>query len=85
VKGGESFFRFFPYKNSYRENYKKYPSQPFTEANGPSQTDFDTATLGPGIPCNKAEGVCSLKTGKETFSCVCQPEERLFFKGMGSV
>jgi len=34
-----------------------------------------------GIPCNKAEGFCSLRTGKETFSCAYQPEECPFFRG----
>ena len=35
-----------------------------------------------GIPCNKAEGFCSLRTGKETFACIYRPEECPFFKGV---
>lgn len=54
--------------------------------NGPLQKRDDT--LNPpdalGIPCNKAEGFCSLSTGKETFSCIYQPEECPFFKGAES-
>jgi hypothetical protein len=35
-----------------------------------------------GVPCSKAEGFCSLRTGKETFSCIYQPEECPFLKGV---
>jgi len=37
---------------------------------------------GLSIPCNKAKGFCALRTGKETFSCIYQPEECPFLKGV---
>ena len=52
-------------------NNRKNHSQLFTKASDPSQI---------GAACVKGEGICSLRTDKETFACIYQPGECQFLR-----